>query len=90
MAWIPSCCGCGIGWQLQLGLLPAWEHPHAPGVALKGQKTKKEKEKSGKEILSIISKLCVAITASMCYSLLNILYILIFHISNVWSMGPGL
>ena len=28
-AWIPRCCGSGLGWQLQL-----WEPPYATGVAL--------------------------------------------------------
>ena len=35
-AWIQSCCGFGIGQQLQLCIHPlAWELPYAMGVALK-------------------------------------------------------
>ena len=36
---IPSCCGCGVGRQLQ-----PWELPHAAGAALKSKK-KKERER---------------------------------------------
>ena len=35
-AWIQHCCGCGVGWQLQLQL-----DPRATGAALKRQKIKK-------------------------------------------------
>ena len=38
-AQIWCCCGCGVGWQLQLWFDPlAWESPYAAGVALKRQK----------------------------------------------------
>ena len=40
----PHCCGCGVGWQLQLQFDPlAWELPHAmmwPYKAKKKSKTK--------------------------------------------------
>ena len=39
-AWIWPCCGCGVGWQLQLWFDPlVWELPFALAVSLK--KTKK-------------------------------------------------
>lgn len=44
-------------------------------------------EDSGKEVPSVISKMSVAMTATMCYSLMMILYI---QISNARAMGPGL
>ena len=44
-------------------------------------------EDSGKEVLSVISKMSVAMIATMCYSLMMILYI---QISNARAMGPGL
>ena len=51
---IPSCCGCGVGWRLQLGLDPlAWEPPYAVGVALKGQKKNKNKRTT---LLSFVAK----------------------------------
>ena len=41
MAQILCCCGCGVGWLLQLQLDPlAWEPPYVEGVAL--EKTKKK------------------------------------------------
>ena len=44
MARILSCCGCGAGWQLQIGPL-AWEPPYAAGAALeKAKRQKKKKE----------------------------------------------
>ena len=44
MAQVPCCCGCGVGWQLQLGFDPlAWEPPYAVGAALKKTKDKKKK-----------------------------------------------
>lgn len=42
---------------------------------------------SGKEVLSVISKMSVAMTATMCYSVVMILYI---QMSNARAMGPGL
>ena len=43
VAWIPCCCGCDVGWQLQLQLDPlAWEPPYAMGAAL--EKTKKDQK----------------------------------------------
>ena len=41
---------CGVGQQLAIVLIRplAWEHPYAPGVALKQTKRKKEKEKPEK------------------------------------------
>ena len=39
---IPHCCSCGVGWQLQIQLVPlAWEPPYAAGVALRRKKEKK-------------------------------------------------
>ena len=47
-AWIPHCCGCGVGRQLQLQFDPlAWELPYAAGVALKRKKEKRNKEING-------------------------------------------
>ena len=45
MAWIPCCCGCGVGWHL------AWEPPYAVGEALESKKEgrKEEKKKGRKE-----------------------------------------
>ena len=41
-AWIPRCCGCGVGQAAVTLIRPlAWEHPQAMGVALKRQKKKK-------------------------------------------------
>ena len=37
---ISHCCGCHIGWQLQIQPL-TWEHPYATGVAPKGEKKKR-------------------------------------------------
>ena len=38
-AWIWRCCGCGVGWQLQLWLDSlAWELSYAVGVVLKSNK----------------------------------------------------
>ena len=43
-AWIPSCCGCGVGRQLQLWFDPlAWELPYVVGVALKKSKKKSKR-----------------------------------------------
>lgn len=47
-------------------------------------------EDGGKEVLSVISKMSVTMTATMCYSLLMISYILVFQISNAGAMGPRL
>lgn len=47
-------------------------------------------EDSGKEVLSVISKISVTMTATMCYSLLMISYILVFQISNAGAMGRRL
>ena len=44
-------------------------------------------EDSGKEVLSVKSKMSVAMTATMCSSLMMILYI---QISNARAMGPSL
>lgn len=44
-------------------------------------------EDSGKEVPSVISKMSVAMTATMCYSVMMILYI---QMSNARAMGPGL
>ena len=44
-----SCCGCGMGWQLQLYLTLAWELPYAMDVALK-----KAEKKGGKHTLEEI------------------------------------
>ena len=38
----PRCCGCGVGWQLQLIGPLAWEPPYSVGAALKRQKKKKK------------------------------------------------
>ena len=44
-AWIPRCCGCGVGRQLQLWFDPlAWELPHAALAALKRKKKKKNEK----------------------------------------------
>ena len=44
VAQILHCCGCGIGWQLQLQFSPlTWELPYAAGAALKRKKKKKKK-----------------------------------------------
>ena len=38
-AWVPCCCGCGVGWQLQRQFDPlALELPYAAGAALKRKK----------------------------------------------------
>jgi len=45
LAWIPHCCGCGIGWQQQLRFDPlAWEPPYAATLKSK-KKPKKQKIK---------------------------------------------
>jgi len=44
-ARIPSCCGCDRTAAVALTQSLAWEFPYAEGVALKGQKKKKGKEK---------------------------------------------
>ena len=45
MAWIPHCCGCGVGQAATALIRPlAWEPPYTTGVALKIQKKKKKKE----------------------------------------------
>ena len=44
-AWIPRCCGCGCGGQLQLQFKPlAWEPPYAMGEALKRDQKESIKE----------------------------------------------
>ena len=49
MAWVPHCCGSGVGRQLKFQFKPlAWEIPYAAGVALKRQR-KKEKERKRKK-----------------------------------------
>ena len=46
MAWMLSCCGSGVGWQLQLQLDPlSWEPPHATGAALEKAKRQKDEKK---------------------------------------------
>ena len=48
-AWVPSCCGCGVGWRLQLIRPLALEPPHAQSAALeKGKQTKELAEESCK------------------------------------------
>ena len=50
MARIPSCCGCGVGQQLQLRWDPlAWEPPYTAGAALKKTKKKKKKKEKKKD-----------------------------------------
>ena len=44
VAWILSCYGCGVGWQLQLWFNP-WELPYAAGVALKSKDNNNSKNK---------------------------------------------
>ena len=39
MAQIPCCCGCGVGWQLQLDSTPSLEN------SIFGHKKKKKKER---------------------------------------------
>ena len=42
MAWSPRCCGCGVGWQVQLRFDPlAWEPSYAVGAALNSKKKRK-------------------------------------------------
>ena len=43
MARIQHCCGCGIGWQLQLQFNPQPGNLHMPRVALKKQNKTKQK-----------------------------------------------
>jgi len=43
VAQILHCCGCGVGWKLQLDPL-AWETPYAMDVALKNKKQNKTKQ----------------------------------------------
>ena len=46
LAWIPCCCGHGVGW-LQLRLdSRAWEPPYVAGLALKSRKKKKKGPKN--------------------------------------------
>ena len=54
-ARIECCCGCWIGWQLQLGFHP-WprELPYAEGMAIKRKKKKKKKKKRKEKDLMII------------------------------------
>ena len=45
VAWISHCCGCGLGWWLQLQLDPlAWEPPYPTDAALRGKNAKKTKK----------------------------------------------
>ena len=43
------CCGCGVGWRLQLIGPLAWEPPYAAGAALKRQREKKKERKAGRQ-----------------------------------------
>ena len=44
------CCGCGVGWQLQLWCDPLpWERPYAAGAALKKQNKTKQTNRKQKE-----------------------------------------
>ena len=45
-AQILHCCGCGVGWQLQLLFNSVWELPYVVDVALKAKKKKKDKSSS--------------------------------------------
>ena len=46
-AWIPPCCGSGVGWVAAAPIGPlAWEPPYAAGSGpRKGKETKKKKER---------------------------------------------
>ena len=49
VAWIPCCCGPGVG-RLYLGLDPlAWELSYAAGAALKRKKERKKKKPHKKQ-----------------------------------------
>ena len=51
VAWIPSCCVCGLGRQLKLIQPLTWEPPYVAGVALKSKK--KKRQKNGKASPSV-------------------------------------
>ena len=49
-AWIWCCCGCSVGWQLQLQFdPPAWELPYATCVTIKTKQNIQEKKKTDQD-----------------------------------------
>ena len=54
MAWIPRCCGSGVGWRLQVPIRPlAWEPPYAVGAA---QEMAKRQKKNSIKKMKILKK----------------------------------
>ena len=58
------CCGCGVGWQLQL-----WFDPYAAGTALK---SKKKKKRGGREREKKSISLCPFLPLNISYLFVSI------------------